>query len=168
MRFIKAALTVLALIAMPVFAQPERGKAELSVGAGKIVVDYGRPQLKGRDPLTWQQDGSYWRMGSNAMTTINTPVELTFDGNKLPKGVYGIWLLKESAEKYALVFNSESTGMGMNHDKSKDVTTVPLRKETLSSPVETFTIDLARGSGGGTLSMSWGKTRLSADFKISK
>jgi len=150
---------------LPVVGQTERGTAEMNVSGGKITVAYGRPQLKGRDPLTWQQDGAYWRMGSNTTTTLTTPVDLTFGSTKVPKGTYGLWLLKHSADKYELVLNSATSGMGMSHDKSKDVATVPLKKETLASPVESFMIELTPGAGGGTFSMTWGTAKLSAPFK---
>src|SRR5512138_93084 len=107
-----ACVIALALTILPAAAQPGRGKAELDAGGGKITVDYGRPQLKGRDPLTWQENGAYWRMGSNSMTTLTTPVDLAFGSTKLPKGTYGLWLLKVSADSYELVFNSETSGMG--------------------------------------------------------
>lgn len=164
-------MCVLSLLALSVAAplsqaQPQRGRAELDAAGGKIVIDYGRPQLKGRDPFTWQQEGSYWRMGSNDMTTITVPVELAFGKAKLPRGTYGMWLLKLTGGGYELVFNSVNSGMGMSHDKTKDVANIPLKKEGLTSPVETFTIELSRSSSGGSIAMSWGTARLSADFDI--
>jgi len=156
------------LLALPALGQTGRGKAEMSAAAGPIVVDYGRPQLKGRDPLTWQKDGSYWRMGSNDMTTLTTPADLAFGETVIPKGSYGLWLLKVSADRYELVLNSQTTGMGMSHDKSKDVASVPLRAEKIAAPVEDFTVELKPGARGGTFAMVWGTSRLSADFEIKR
>ena len=161
-------VSAVALLALSLPAQEDRGKAELAVAGGKIVVDYGRPQLKGRDPLTWQKDGAYWRMGMNEMTTITTPVELVFGGKTLSKGTYGLWLLKVSADHYELVFNSETSGMGMKHDKAQDVASVPLSKESAPSPAEAFTIELKPAAQGGTLSMTWGTTRLLSGFQAGK
>jgi hypothetical protein len=161
-------LVAAALLTCPVWAQANRGKAELNAAGGKIDVDYGRPQLKGRDPLTWQKDKSYWRMGMNEMTTINTPVDLVFGAVKLPKGAYGLWLLKLTADRYELVFNSITAGMGMTHDKAKDVASVPLKKEDLPTVVEAFTIDLKNAPKGGIFIMTWGSVKLSADFQFGK
>jgi len=162
-------LAVLTLVAalLPVAAQ-ERGKVELSTGAGKITVSYGRPQLKGLDPLTWQKDGAYWRMGSNDMTTLTTPAELAFGSVRVPKGTYGLWLLKVTNERYELVFNSATAGMGMTHDKAKDVATVLLKKEAADPAVETFTIELPGSAGNGIFVMKWGTVRLSAAFTSAK
>ncbi len=154
------------LIVLPLLAQSERGNAELAVSGGKIVVDYGRPQLKGRDPLTWQKDGSYWRMGMNDMTTLTTPVGLALGSSKIPKGTYGLWLLKVSADSYELVFNSESSGMGMLHDKTKDLARVPLKKEALPAPVEVYTVELKGAPKGGVIAMSWGTVKLSGNFQF--
>lgn len=163
-----ACMIAMSFAFLPAAAQTGRGKAELDAAGGKIAVDYGRPQLKGRDPLTWQQNGTYWRMGSNSMTTLRTPVDLAFGSTKLPKGTYGLWLLKVAADRYELVFNSETSGMGMSHDKAKDVGSVALERVKVVSPVEAFTIELSPAPGGGTFAMSWGTVKLSAPFRTAK
>jgi hypothetical protein len=161
-------LLAVSVLVLPVLAQPDRGKTELKVDSARIVVDYGRPQLKGRDPLTWQKDGSYWRMGMNDMTTLSTPADLLFGTLKIAQGAYGLWLLKVSNDRYELVFNSETSGMGMNHDKAKDVASVPMKKESVASSVEVFTIELKETPKGGSFAMSWGTIKLSADFQFRK
>ncbi len=163
-----ASLLAMSMLRLPLLAQDDRGTAELNVTGGKIAVDYGRPQLKGRDPLTWQKDGSYWRMGMNETTTLSTPVDLMFGKTKIAKGTYGLWLLKVSADRYELVFNSNSSGMGMSHDKARDVASVPLKKETVSGPVEVFTIALKGTPGSGSFTMNWGTFKLSAEFQVVK
>jgi hypothetical protein len=80
-----------------------RGKAELSAGTGSITVDYGRPELKGRDMLAQLQVGQFWRMGMNQAAVLTTPVDLTFGSVKIPKGAYSIWLKLAAAEKFELV-----------------------------------------------------------------
>ncbi len=156
----------LSIFALPVLPQAARGKAELGASSGTIIAEYGRPQLKGRDPLTWQKEGTYWRMGADDMTTITTPVDLVFGKTRLSKGTYGMWLLKAAADRYELVFNKETSGMGMVHDKTKDVLGVPMRKESAPGPVELYTMELKNAPKGGTLVMSWGTMRLAVDFQF--
>jgi hypothetical protein len=157
-----------AVVMQPLIAQSDRGTAELSVGSGKVTVDYGRPLLKGRDPLTWQKDGTYWRMGSNDMTTLTTSTDLSFGKVRIPKGTHGLWLHKVSTDTYELVFNSVTTGMGMSHDSSRDLAAVPLKKETALTAVETFTIELRASGSGGNFVMSWGTFKLTAEFTAAK
>ncbi len=160
----------LALIAIPAQAQGGRGKAVLKVGSGSITIDYGRPSTKGpsiqgREPLDVQEVGSSWRMGTNAATTFTTPVDLMFGSTKIAKGSYSLFLLKESADNFKLVFNSQTGQWGTEHDKSKDVATVPMKKGATPSPVELFTIDLKEAPKGGSLVLSWGGAQLTTDFK---
>jgi hypothetical protein len=154
-----------ALLALPASAQAPRGKAELAVSGGAITVDYGQPSLKGRDMLSQLEEGAFWRMGMNQATVLETPVDLDFGGTKVAKGSYSLWL-KKQGEAFILVFNSQTGQWGTQHDPAKDVHSVTLESEALASPVETFTIELSKATGGGTLSLSWGATKLTGAFKI--
>jgi hypothetical protein len=156
-----------ACLAAPAAAQAERGKAELKVSSGVMTVDYGRPSLKGRDMLSKLEDGSFWRMGMNEATVFTTPVDLSFGKTTVAKGSYSLWLKKEGT-KYMLVFNSQTGQWGTNHDPSKDVHSVEMTSQSLSTPVETFTIDLKGKAQGGDIDLAWGATKLSSAFVISK
>jgi hypothetical protein len=107
-------------------------------------------------------------MGKDTSTTFTTPVDLTFGGTKIAKGSYSIWLLKESAESYKLVFNSQTGQWGTQHDKSKDVAQAAMKKGAAPGTVDLFTIDLKEAPNGGTFSLAWGTANLSADFQFSK
>ena len=155
----------LAFLLAPALAQGNRGKAELKAGSGNIVLDYGRPSLKGRDMLSQLKEGSFWRMGMNQAATLTTPVDLTFGGTKIAKGSYSIWLLKSAGDKFELVFNSQTGQWGTQHDVSKDLSKVALTKSSTPSPVEVFTIELKEAPKGGTFVMTWGATSLTAGFE---
>jgi Protein of unknown function (DUF2911) len=156
-----------AFLAAPAAAQAERGKAELKTESGAMTVDYGRPSLKGRDMLSKLQEGSFWRMGMNEATVFTTPVDLTFGATNVPKGSYSLWLKKEGP-KFMLVFNSQTGQWGTSHDPARDVHSVEMKSESLSSPVETFTIDLKGTGKGGDLDLAWGGTKLSSAFVFGK
>ena len=158
-------LMVCVLLAVSCFAQMKRAKAELKAGASSITIDYGQPALKGRDMLSQLQVGQFWRMGNNQATVLTSPVDLTFGSTNVPKGAYSLWLKLTAPEKFELVFNTQTGQWGMQHDVSKDVYSIPLKKDVLSSSVELFTIALNEASGGGILELHWGTTKLSAEFK---
>jgi hypothetical protein len=167
----KKALGLLICVALAVscFAQGGmgvRGKAELKAGSGSITVDYGRPELKGRDMLSKLQAGQFWRMGTNMATVLTTPADLTFGSTKVPKGAYSLWLKLAAPDNFELVFNSQTGQWGMQHDVSKDVFQVPMKKEVLANAVEVFTIDLKSAPKGGVFVLNWGTTALSADFQF--
>jgi hypothetical protein len=170
---LRKALLLLVCVALAVscFAQmkmPPRGKAELNAGTGSITVDYGRPELKGRDMLSQLQVGQFWRMGMNQAAVLSTPVDLNFGSTKIPKGAYSIWLKLAAADKFELVFNSQTGQWGMQHDVAKDVFQVPMKKEVLPSSVETFTIELKSAPKGGVFTLHWGTTALLAEFQFAK
>lgn len=160
------AILTVAAAAQPAGA-PARGKAEMKAGAGSITVDYGRPSLQGRDMLSQLQEGSFWRMGMNQATVLTTPVDVSFGSTKIAKGSYSLWL-KKTGDAFQLAFNSQTGQWGTQHDTSKDLATVPMTKSAVSSPVETFTVDLTPKDNGGSLDLSWGTTRLSAPFQLAK
>jgi hypothetical protein len=159
-------LVVCVVLAVSCFAQGSRGKAELKTGSGSITIDYGQPALKGRDMLSQLQVGQFWRMGNNQATVMTLPVDLSFGSTKVPKGAYSLWLKLTAPDKYELVFNSQTGQWGMQHDVSKDVYQVPMKKEGLPSSVELFTIDLKEAPKGGILELKWGTTKLSTEFKF--
>jgi len=156
------------LMAPSLNAQGSRGSAELKTGAGLITIDYGRPSSPGKDRVSELQVGQVWRMGKDAATTLKTPVDLTFGTTKISKGSYSLFLNRAAGDKYELIFNSQTGQWGTEHDASKDVARVPLKKETVSPLVETFTIELKQTAKGGTLVTTWGSTKLSADFEMTK
>ena len=79
-----------------------RGEAKVSLGGKPIVVDYGRPSLKGRDMLGKAEVGQEWRMGADAPTTLDTPVSLTFGGARVPPGQYVLRAKKVSDKDWVL------------------------------------------------------------------
>jgi hypothetical protein len=150
-----ACVVAAAFLVVPGFAQTERGKAEMKAGSGSITVDYGRPSLQGRDPLALQKEGSSWRMGKDAATTLSTPVDLTFGATKIAKGSYTLQLFRASADAYEIVFTP----------KEGEAIKVAVKKMAGPNSVEVFTIELVSAPKGGSFVMTWGTARLTADFQ---
>ncbi len=163
-----------------VFAQGERpasprGEASTQIGGKWIVVDYGRPILRGRRGV-FGPDQDYgkklyagapvWRLGANKSTRINTEIDLMFGDKKLPAGEYSMFAeLGQSG--WTLIFSNhaaKNTGRGpgegiwgaYNYDSSKDVIRVPMRTEMLQNSIDQFTIvfmDVTEN--GGVLGFAW-------------
>ncbi len=165
-RYLTVCMIIAVLCAVPSRAQGSRGKAELKAGSGSITIDYGRPSSPLRDRVEELQVGDFWRMGKDLSTTFTTPVDLSFGATKIAKGKYSIWLKRVAADKFELVFNSQTGQWGTDHDASKEIASIPMKKETLPSLVETFTIELKQLQNAGTFEMMWGKTKLSAVFSF--
>lgn len=165
MKNLKFVVCVLSLLlTLPLFAQGGRGKADLKAGGGSVTIDYGRPSSP-RDRVVELAVGDSWRMGKDAATVLKTSADLAFGSTSIAKGSYSLFLKRTTQDNFELVFNSQTGQWGTVHDEAKDVARVALQREDLPSLVETFTIELKGSQGGGSFVMSWGKTKLSADFK---
>ena len=131
-----------------------RGEAKVTLAGKPIVVDYGRPSLKGRDMLGKAEVGQDWRMGADAPTTLDTPVSLSFGATRVPPGKYVLRAKKVSDKDWVLKLESDG----------KVAAEVPLQGSALDKSVEEFTIDLAEEKGQGVFRMSWGNVALATRF----
>ncbi len=160
----------LAFVACAVGQGNPRGTASLSIGGGKVSVEYGRPSLHGgtvEDRLGQLPVGGFWRLGADKTTTFSTSVALDFGGVTVPKGEYSLWVQKDSDSSYKLVFNKQHGQWGAGpgaHDSSKDLASIPLKQEKEKS-AEMVTIGLETENGGGEISIQWGDMELTAPFK---
>ena len=148
----------------------DRGVVEVAFGSQSVSIDYGRPQLKGRDMLAQAPDGFVWRFGSNASTTVETTADLMFGAKKLSKGKYSAWLKHVGGDRWALIFNSEVGGWGAGAGAAKrenDVLEVPFMYSKGSKSVERFTVDIMNhGGDNGHMLATWGTHRLETTFKF--
>ena len=129
-------------------AQVSRGTAETSIHGKKIIIEYGRPELQGRDMLEKASVGMIWRMGADDATSLVSEGNL---GNN----------------QWGLIINSEAKIWGTRRNPEKDLLVIPLRSNVGSSNKEKFTILLnSTSQDSGKFSMAWGTKELSADFTV--
>jgi DUF2911 family protein len=143
------------LAAAPVFAQNARGEAKAAFAGKNVVIDYGRPSLKGRDMLGQAQVGQAWRLGADSPTTLKTDADLAFGTAAVPKGEYVLRATKVADNQWQL------NVVGKDDAKVADV---PLTGSKLDASVEQFTIDLLGDKDKGQLKLRWGTTALVTSF----
>jgi len=160
-------IAALAGLAASAFGQ-DRGSAEVTFGEERVVIDYGRPTLRGRDVETALPPGMLWRMGMNQATTFETSVRLAFeDGVEIPPGTYSLYLRKLDEERFRLIVNRQTGQWGTQYDAAHDVASIPLERAELEENVEQFTITLERrgqGDKNAELRLAWGHLSLSLTF----
>lgn len=87
-----------------------RGTAQGDIKGKKVVVDYGRAELKGRtiDALvaTLPHD-RVWRTGVNEVTTLTTDGDLSVGGKKVPAGKYSVYVYAPTTGDWSLILNSD-------------------------------------------------------------
>jgi Protein of unknown function (DUF2911) len=152
--------------AEPVLASP-RDSVELMLNGKQLVVDYGRPSMRGRKIMGGVVPyGVVWRTGANAATSFTTTADLMAGKVKIPKGSYTLYSVPSSKQWY-LIINKQTGQWGTVYNPKLDLVRLPLKKKTISQPVEKFTTVLERtGASTGRLMLLWEHTQLSIDFQL--
>jgi hypothetical protein len=144
-----------------------RDTLHASIGAATFTVDYGRPLVRGRVLLgNILPYDHVWRTGANAATQFTTSAPLVIAGIRIAAGTYTLWTVprRNGAD---LIVNRQTGQWGTEYDGSQDVGMAPMTTETLATPVEKFTIDIAASSRvRGTLAMAWGPFRWTAPIEV--
>jgi hypothetical protein len=152
-----------------------------------ILVDYGRPILRGRTDIFGAgaeygkkiNDGApVWRAGANQTTRFKTEAPLVFAGKTLPAGEYslfvdlkpGAWTLIFSSQPFQTKYdpnNKTLTWGSAGYDPKFDVVRVPMKVTVGGPSIEQFTIGFVDVTpGGGQLGMWWEKTTATVPFTV--
>jgi hypothetical protein len=126
----------------PAAEEADRSTVEATVGGAQVSIDYGRPELKGRDMLAMLEDGQVWRLGMNEATVLATDQDLTLGDTVLKAGKYSIWAKKVSFEEWHLIFNSEADIWGTQRKPENDLAAVPAETAELAESVERLLIEV--------------------------
>ncbi len=182
---IAAALALAAVTGLAAAQQGQpRGKAEATINGKKVVIDYGRPALKGRTLDALMKDlpeDRIWRAGENQVTTLDTQTALSVGGKPLPAGKYSLYVHAPVQGDWALVVN-KNLGIalgeiwkeapaemkkepwprldGYSNVAKDEVARIPMKKSTATA-AEVFTIAIK----GDALTLSWGETTWATSIK---
>jgi len=129
------------------------------IGGDHITIDYYAPSMHGRKIIgNLVPYGEVWSTGANWATKITTEADLDINGLKVPKGSYSIWTLPNE-KQWMLIVNKQTGQFHLNYDETQDFARVKMNLKTLTTPVETFKIELEPTNGNnGTLSVMWENT----------
>jgi hypothetical protein len=131
------------------------------VGNSPVTIFYGRPSKRGRvvfgGLVPW---GEVWRTGANEATQIEFGLPVHINGVAVPAGKYTLWSVPGPRE-WQIVLNKQTGQWGTDYDPKRDLVRIPVKAQTLSVPVETFTMQLKRvNKTSSNLELSWDRTRL--------
>jgi len=144
-----------------------RDTARGSIGGASFIVDYGRPLARGRVLLGNVIPLDHvWRTGANAATQFTTTAPITLGGLRLAKGTYTLWTVpRENGAD--LIVNKQFGQWGTDYRQSLDLGRAALDAQTVSAPVEKFTISITPADARhGTLVLEWGTFRWSAPIVV--
>jgi hypothetical protein len=152
-----------------------------------VVVDYGRPLLRGRANIFGAgadygktiSDGSpVWRVGANDTTRLTTQAPLAIGGKTLPPGVYnvfaelkaGAWTLVLTTQPRQPKYDPNDKVLlygSYNYDPKFDVLRAPMTVRQADASVEQLTIGFVNvTASAATLSVAWEKTVATIDLRV--
>lgn len=145
-----------------------RDTTRASIGSAAFTVDYGRPLARGRVLLgnILPFDG-VWRTGANAATQFTTSAPVILAGMPVPAGKYTLWTVPRANGGAELIVNKQVGQWGTGYDDAYDLGMKPMTVDTLSGPVEQFTIAVTPADARhGALVMTWGTFRWTAPIVV--
>jgi Protein of unknown function (DUF2911) len=142
--------------------------ASVDLSGNRITISYGRPYLKGRQ--VGEQVAPYnkvWRLGADEATKITVTARTKIgDSLELAPGSYSLFAIPQP-DKWTIIVNKVPDQWGaFKYDQSQDLGRFAVKVTSPSSPVEQFTISLAKqGSKTAALTFAWGKASVSTTLK---
>jgi hypothetical protein len=110
-------------------------------GLSSVEVSYSRPAVKGRtifgDLVPWNK---VWRTGANAATTITFGDEVTFGGQKIPAGKYGLLTIPNPTEWTVILTKQLDVTSPAAYKQDQDVARVKVTVDDLPFSLESFLI----------------------------
>jgi Protein of unknown function (DUF2911) len=158
------AIAVISVGAALLLAQGgNRGEASATIGPAHVSIDYGRPMLKGRDPLSMITPGTVWRLGASAPTTIDTDHDLLFGNTRVPKGKHILLARMSEPGKWVLLVSTKAYDA---YDDSAKIAETPLKVQNGQDSMERMTIKLSGHGNQGDIEVAWGTWRLAGSFSV--
>ena len=165
-----------------------RGEASTQIEGSWIVVEYGRPILRGRTEVFGTGDeygvditggAPVWRAGANQSTRFMTESDLNIGRADLPAGEYSLfvdlsgneWTLILSNHKARPQSRSEEPGIWGAYDYSADldVLRVPMQKVNSSVSHDQLTMAFYDVSTtDGTFAIMWEDQVATVSFELTK
>jgi Protein of unknown function (DUF2911) len=144
-----------------------RDTTRATIGSATFTVDYGRPLLRGRallgNVISYDR---VWRTGANAATQFTTSKPIRLAGMPVPAGTYTLWTIPRT-HGVDLIVNRQIGQWGTEYGPAHDLGTAPMKADSVSPPVEKFTISIEpRDASHGTLIMTWGTFRWTAPIEV--
>lgn len=145
-----------------------RDTVKSKIGDAGFIVDYSRPLQRGRkllgDVIPYDRN---WRTGANAATQFSTSVPIKLAGIDVPAGNYTLWTVPHT-NGVDLIVNKQTGQWGTEFDASKNLGIAAMTTDSLSAPVEEFTISIVPGrdSRHGALVMEWGSFKWTAAIEV--
>ena len=145
-----------------------RDTVRASIGSASFTVDYGRPLVRGRELVgNILPYDRVWRTGANAATQFTTSAAITLAGVQVPAGKYTLWTVPRANGAADIILNKQTGQWGTEYDGAQDLFMTRMKTETLTTPVEMFTISIVPADARhGSLALEWGPFRWTSPIVV--
>ncbi len=168
--------SMILLVAVSAAAQPALRLPEVSpaatvgqtIGITDIAITYHRPAVNKRK--IWGglvPYGVLWRAGANENSTISFSTPVKVEGQTLPAGTYGLFLIPGQSQ-WTVVLSKFAGDWGTyNYDQSEDAARVTVTPQTTADNQErlAFTFDDLTNNAA-TASLRWEKLRVPVKIEV--
>ena len=130
-------------------------KVSEKVGAATVTIDYSQPSIKGRtigkdvEPM----EGQVWRAGANEATVFEVDKAVKVNGQDLPAGKYGLYMISAAGGDWTVIFNKTWNQWGTNYSQKDDALRVKAKVATGAPATEKLTYKIDKS---GKVSLLWG------------
>jgi hypothetical protein len=116
--------------------------------------------------------GKLWRTGANEPTIFFTSIPVSVAGIAVSPGVYSLYTVPGQKE-WEIILNRSISQWGKEDQytdevKAQELGRAKVKSESISSPIETFTIRSEPKGKDAELVLEWEKTRVQIPFKSAK
>lgn len=145
-------------------------KMTQTAGLTDITIEYSRPSVKGREIFgKLVPYGEMWRTGANKNTMITFSKDVKVAGTDVKAGTYALFTIpnKDSDWEVVLYTDTENWGVPEEWDAAKEAVRFKATPESMSSPVESFTIDVNDLTDRSCkIWLIWDKTSVGFDVEL--
>ena len=129
-------------------------------GLSAVELSYSRPAVKGRTIFGGLVPyGKVWRTGANGATTISFGDDVTFGGQKISAGKYGLLTIPNAAEWTIILTKQLDVTSPAAYKQDQDVARVKINATDLPFPLESFLISFDNISPSSMdLIIGWDRT----------
>lgn len=143
-------------------------KVSEQVGLTTVEIQYARPSMRGREIFgALVPYGDVWRTGANQATRITFSTDVTFGGESVKAGTYGLFTIPGKTQWTVILNKAPEQWGSYAYDASQDVTRVFADAQTIADPVETMRLGVDMLiDDTGLLTLEWANTRVQVAIAV--
>lgn len=143
-----------------------------NIGITEVVIDYGRPAVKGREGKIWGQlvhtgfadlgfgtsKQAPWRAGANENTVIEFSTPVIVEGKSLPAGKYGLFIAYDPTASTLILSKNYTSWGSFFYDDKEDALRATIKPVPLDKSIEWLQFQFTdQTDSSATVTLAWEK-----------